>query len=144
LIPGTRGNIDHIFIAPTGAWVVDAKAYNGKIERREHGPIWRRENEVFIGGRNRTKLAQGVVKQVQAINAALAPDPELKGVSVYAALCFLDVDWGLFDSSFSIGSVWVAHPKALKKALKKNGPLSREKMERAARRLDLSLPRAAD
>jgi hypothetical protein len=79
LIPGTRGNIDHIFIAPTGVWVVDAKSYNGKIERREHGPIWRRENEVFFGGRNRTKLAKGVEKQVEAVKAALAPDPELKG-----------------------------------------------------------------
>src|SRR4051794_11771344 len=37
LIPGTRGNIDHIFVAATGIWVVDAKAYKGKVERREVG-----------------------------------------------------------------------------------------------------------
>lgn len=38
LIPGTRGNIDHIFIASTGVWVVDAKTYKGKVDRRETGP----------------------------------------------------------------------------------------------------------
>ena len=48
LIPGTRGNIDHIFVAPTGVWVVDPKAYKGKLEKREVGPIWRRENQVFV------------------------------------------------------------------------------------------------
>ncbi len=67
LIPGTRGNIDHIFVAPTGVWVVDAKAYKGKVEKREVGPIWRRDNEVFVGGRNRSALAKGVEKQVAAV-----------------------------------------------------------------------------
>ncbi|MCP9485168.1 MAG: NERD domain-containing protein [Gaiellaceae bacterium MAG52_C11] len=58
LIPGTRGNIDHIFIASTGVWVVDAKAYKGKVDKHETGPIWRRENEVYVGGRNRSTLAK--------------------------------------------------------------------------------------
>jgi hypothetical protein len=38
--------------------------------------------------------------------------------------------------------VWVTYPGALRKRLKKKGSLSRERMERIARRLDLSLPRA--
>jgi hypothetical protein len=38
--------------------------------------------------------------------------------------------------------VWVLYPGALRKRLRKKGPLSREAMERIARRLDLSLPRA--
>jgi hypothetical protein len=60
LIPGTRCNIDHLFIAQTGVWIVDAKAgYNGKVLQREIGPIWRREYQLFIGGRNRTSLAKG-------------------------------------------------------------------------------------
>jgi hypothetical protein len=38
VIAGTRGtNIDHLFIAPTGVWVVDAKAYAGKVEKRDAG-----------------------------------------------------------------------------------------------------------
>ncbi|HSK77149.1 MAG TPA: nuclease-related domain-containing protein, partial [Thermoanaerobaculia bacterium] len=35
--PRTRGNIDHIVIAPAGVFVVDAKKYEGRIEIRNHG-----------------------------------------------------------------------------------------------------------
>lgn len=142
LIPGTRGTIDHIFVASTGVWVVDAKALRGKVVQREVGPIWRRDNEVYVGGRNRTNLAKSVQKQVAAVIAALKPNPEFKGTDVHAALCFLDAEWALLDFPFQVGFVWVMYPGALRKRLKKKGPLSREEMERIARRLDLSLPRA--
>jgi hypothetical protein len=80
LIPGTRGNIDHIFV--------------------------------------------------------------VKGTNVHAALCFVESDWGLLDFPFQVGNVWVFYPGALRKRLKKDGPLSPEAMKRIARRLDVSLPRA--
>jgi hypothetical protein len=143
MIPGTRGNIDHIFVASTGVWVVDAKAYRGKVDRREVGPIWRRDNQVYVGGRNRSGLAKGVEKQVAAVIAALRGDPALHGTDVHAALCFLDSDWGLLDFPFQIGNVWVLYPGALRKRLKKNGRLTREAMETIARTIDLSLPPAA-
>ena len=143
LIPGTRGNIDHIFVAPTGLWVVDAKAYKGKVESRDVGPIWRRENQVYVGGRNRTERARAVEKQVAAVIAALRADPTLKGTDVHAALCFVESVWGLLDFPFQVGNVWVLYPGALKKRLRKDGPLAAEVRERVARRLDLSLPRAA-
>ena len=142
LIPGTRGNIDHIFVASTGVWVVDAKAYKGKVERRDVGPFWRQENHVYVGRRNRTRLAEGVKRQVASVLAALKGDPAAKGTDVYGALCFLNSDWGLLDFPFQVGNVWVLYPGARRKRLKKDGPLSREKMEHIARRLDRSLPRA--
>jgi len=61
---------------------------------------------------------------------------------VHAALCFLDAEWALLDFPFQVGFVWVMYSGALRKRLKKKGSLSRQKMERIARRLDLSLPRA--
>jgi hypothetical protein len=143
LIPGTRGNIDHIFIASTGIWVVDAKSYKGKLEKRETGSVFRRTNQVYVGRRNRSNLANGVNKQVAAVLAALKPDPSLKGAEINAALCFLDSEWALLESSFQIGSVWVLRVGSLRKRLKKKGALSRETMERIAWRLDLSLPPAA-
>ncbi len=36
-VPGTRGNIDHIVVAPAGVFVVNAKRYQGKIEIRNRG-----------------------------------------------------------------------------------------------------------
>jgi hypothetical protein len=142
LIPGTRGNIDHMFVAPTGVWVVDAKTHKGTLVRREVGPIWRRTNEVWVAKRNRSNLAVGVVRQVTAVLAALEPDPDFKGTNVYGVLCFLDAEWGLMDFPFQVGNVWVMYAKALRKRLKKDGSLSRDEMERIALRLDLSLPRA--
>jgi len=142
LIPGTRRNIDHIYVARTGVWVVDAKAYKGKVVKRDLGPIWRREHEVLVGGRNRTPLAKGVEGQVDAVIAALRPDPESKGTDVHGALCFLDSEWA--TSPFQVGYVWILYPRELRKRLRKKGPLSREAMERVARRLALSFPSAAD
>lgn len=143
LIPGTRANIDHIWLTPRGVWVVDAKAYTGKVERREVGPLWRTDNKLFVGGRNRTKLANSVLRQVAAVVAALKPAAEFRGIDVHAALCFLGSDWGLLDRPFQVaGNVWVMDPRALRKRLQKSGPLSRETMTRIARRLALSLPPA--
>ena len=42
--------------------------------------------------------------------------------------------------AFQLGNVWVMYPGALKKRLCKAGPLSRETIERIARRLDVGLP----
>lgn len=36
-VPGTRGNIDHLAIASSGVWVIDAKRYQGKVEQRDVG-----------------------------------------------------------------------------------------------------------
>jgi hypothetical protein len=80
---------------------------------------------------------------VAAVIAALRADPALAGTDVHAALCFLDSEWALLDFPFQIGNVWVLYPDALRKRLKKSGPLTRDAMERIARRLDLSLPIAA-
>jgi hypothetical protein len=142
LIPGTRATIDHLWIAPTGVWVVDAKSYKGKVVKRDVGPFWRTEYKVYVGGRDRTKLASAMQFQLNAVLAALRPDPKAQGIDVHTALCFVNSDWGLFDFPFQVGSVWVLDPGALRKRLKKDGPLSREQMERLAKRLALSLPPA--
>src|SRR4051812_12339676 len=143
LIPGTEGNIDHIFVAPTGVWVVDAKAYKGRVVKKAGGPLWREQNEVYVGGRKRTNLAEAVNKQVDCVLVALKPAPAAKGTNVYGALCFTESEWALLDRPFQVGNIWVLYPRALCKRLTKKGPLERSAMERLATRLDLSLPRAA-
>lgn len=142
LIPGTRGNIDHLFVTATGVWVVDTKAYKGKVVRRQVGSLLRSDNELYIRGRNRTALAQGVLRQVDAVLAALRSDDALHGIEVHGALCLVESEWGLLDFPFQVGNVWVLYPGALKKRLRKSGRLSLETIERIARRLDLSLPPA--
>jgi hypothetical protein len=80
---------------------------------------------------------------VEAVAAARNSDSSLDGTDIYAALCLVDSAWGLLDTPFLIGKAWVMRPSALKKRLRKGGKLSRETMERIARLLDLSLPRAS-
>lgn len=139
LIPGTRANIDHLWIAPTGVWIVDSKSYKGKVVKRDVGPLWRTEYKLYVGGRDRTKLATAMQLQLDAVLAALRSDPGAMGTDVHAALCFVDSEWGLLDFPFQVGSVWVLYPGALRKRLKKGGSVSREEMEQLAKRLAHSL-----
>jgi hypothetical protein len=142
LVPGTRGNIDHIFVAPSGVWVVDAKAYTGRVVCRDVGPAWRAQNKLYVDGRDRTTLAKGADKQVESVLAALRLEPRAKGTPVYSALCFLDAEWGPLDFPFQVGAVWVLYPGALRKRLKKRGPLSRDAMTCVAGALERALPPA--
>ena len=48
-VPGTRGNIDHIVVAPAGVFVVDAKRYEGRIEIRNHGWFLRPDERLHVG-----------------------------------------------------------------------------------------------
>lgn len=143
-IPATRAaNIDHVVVAPTGVWVVDAKTYKGKLERRDVGPFWRVDNQIYVNGRNRTKLVDGLAFQLKAVRAALEPDPVYAGLVLHPVLCFVDTEWGVFARPFEVRGVTVLYPRALRDPLRKDGALDRATMERVANRLALSLPPAA-
>lgn len=110
-IQGTRANIDHIVIGPTGVWVIDAKRYVGKRPalRVEGGIIRPRVESLRIGGRDGTKLIRGVQSQVERVTAALGEAaPPVTGV-----LCFLEADWPLIGGSFSVDGVHVLCPRLL-------------------------------
>lgn len=50
-VPGTRGNIDHIAIGPSGVWIIDAKRYKGRVEKRDKGGWFTSDLRLYIGGR---------------------------------------------------------------------------------------------
>ncbi len=70
-LPGTKANIDHIVVTPGGVLVVDAKRYVDKCpELRVEGGILRpRVEKLMVGGRDRTKLVDGVLGQVERASA---------------------------------------------------------------------------
>jgi hypothetical protein len=140
-IPGAgRANIDHLFVASTGVWIVDAKTWKGKVECRTVGPFWRLENRIFVGNRDRTeKLVSGFRRQLLAVRAALRDD----AIPVRAAVCFVESDWGPFSRPFEIGGVTMLYPDALRGRLKKSGAFDRSTMELIAARLAEALPPAA-
>jgi hypothetical protein len=92
-MPHSAGNIDHIAIAPTGVFVIDAKAHSGKV---------RIENPMFgtaklkIAGRDQTKLIDGLDRQVAAVCAALERAGH-KDIPVHGVLGFATADLPLLD-----------------------------------------------
>jgi hypothetical protein len=142
IIPGARANIDHLFVAPSGVWIVDAKAYKGKLEKRDVGPFWREENKIYVGGRDRTSLANGLAIQLKAVRAALESDPAYEQIPIHPVLCFLESEWAPLARPFEVSGVTVLYPGALRARLIKDGPLLRTAIERAASRLAASLPPA--
>lgn len=120
-IPGTRANIDHVVIAPSGVWVIDAKRYAGKVEKRDVGGFFRRDERLFVGTRDCSKLLDGVVRQVETVRAAVG-DREQPPV-VAPVLCFVDAEWGLFTNPFRINEVLVTWPNALLREVRAAAPL---------------------
>ncbi|GAA2007665.1 hypothetical protein GCM10009739_18810 [Microbacterium ulmi] len=74
--------------------------------RVEGGIIRPRVESLRIGGRDGTKLVQGVQSQVQRVTAALGETvPPMTGV-----LCLLEADWPLIGGSFCLDGVHVLWP----------------------------------
>lgn len=109
-IPRTRANVDHLAISRRGVFVVDAKKYKGRPALRVEGGLFRPRTETLVvGGRNCTKLVDGVLKQVDLVRAAV-DDPV---VPVIGALCFVGADWPLIGGAFRTRGVHVLWPKRL-------------------------------
>jgi hypothetical protein len=141
-IPGTRANVDHLVIGSAGVFVIDAKHYKGLVERRDRGWIFERDWRLYVNGRDKSKLLEGMAAQVKAVRAALAATL-FADVTVCPVLCFTDSDWGLLASPFSIGEVYVTWPRALAKMLRGDaGPLGPDGIAALELELATSLPAA--
>jgi hypothetical protein len=108
-LPGTRGNIDHIVVANSGVWVIDTKHYHGRIERRDVGGWFRRDERLYIDGRDRTQLVVEMEKQLDAVRRVLAG----ANLSLHPVLCFTGGEWSLFAKPFAVDGVCVTWPKSL-------------------------------
>lgn len=121
-IPGSRANIDHIAVTPTGVYVIDAKKYRGRPSLKvEGGFLSPRVEKLLIGTRNCTPVVDGVIKQVVIVRDLLADS-----VPVHGVLCFVETDWPLIGGSFTTRGVEALWPKKLYPKLRSEGPLDAE------------------
>ncbi len=134
---GTRANIDHIAIAPSGIYVVDAKHYQGRIERREVGGWLRTDERLYVAGRDRTGLVEGVIEQTAVVRAALGE--EHRSVPIWSILCFVNPNVGMFTRPFVVRGVGVTWPRALQKEVAAPGPAAAETVATIAEVLDRAL-----
>ena len=137
-IPGTRANIDHLAITPTGIYVIDPKHYRDKRPslKVEGGILRPRIEKLMVGTRDQTKLVDGVLKQVALVRGILGEDIPVTGV-----LCFVEADWPLIGGTFAIQGVEVLWPKKLYPRLSAEGPLDSQ-VDELQQKLAAALPRA--
>ncbi len=137
-IPRSVANIDHLAVAASGVWVIDAKTYSGRVERRDKGGWFTTDYHLYVNRRDRTSLVAGLEKQRRAVDGVLADTP----VTIHSALCFIDAEWGLFASPFQVNGVWVTWGKALADMISAPGPLNGDDVLRIANALAEGLPPA--
>jgi hypothetical protein len=113
----SSANIDHIAVAPSGVWVIDAKRYRGKLA--VSAPLLGK-SKLRIAGRDQTKLVDGLAKQVALVRTAMADIAP--GIPVHGALCFVDTELPLLGPR-TFRSFWLLHPKPLAKRINRPGPL---------------------
>jgi hypothetical protein len=116
-IPGSKANIDHVVVSATGVYVIDAKRYKGKVERRDVGGWFRTDHRLYVSSRDRTKLVVGMARQVAAVRQALSG----RDVPIQPVVCFIDAEWRWFAKPFTVDGVLVCWPKALYSLLKEPG-----------------------
>lgn len=117
-IPGTRANIDHLAVTPTGIYVIDAKKYKGRPQLKVEGGLFGpRTEKLLVDSRDCTKLLDAVLKQMRVVSSAIDYKVPVQGV-----LCFVEADWPLIGGSFSSRDVHVLWPKKLYPKLVADGP----------------------
>ena len=137
-IPGSRANIDHVAVTPTGVYVIDAKKYKGRPQLKIEGGFLRpRVEKLLVGTRDCTKLVDGVLKQVDIVRGVVGDDLPIHGV-----LCFVEADWPLIGGSFTTRGVEALWPKRLYPKLKADGPLLTQTIAEVHRSIATSLPPA--
>jgi hypothetical protein len=99
-VPGSRANIDHIAVGPTGVFVIDSKNAQGSVKVDWKGLLSKRRWFLYVGGRDRTAWVDAVERQVEVVRTVLGaagyPD-----VPVHGALCMANGE----------GLPWVGHPR---------------------------------
>lgn len=136
-IIGSRTNIDHIVVAPSGVWVIDSKrGYKGKVVVTT--PLLG-SAKLIIAGRDRTKLVGGVEKQVGLVERAvraIGPETPVRG-----ALCFVDADLPVLGT-LSLDGISLLHPKRLAKRINAKPTLSTQQVRKVATELTERFPAA--
>jgi hypothetical protein len=116
--------------------VIDAKNYRGMVEHRDVGGWLKSDLRVYIDGRDRTKVADGMGWQLDAVATAL----DGAVVPLHAAVCLIEAEWKLWAKPFQHHGIWVTWAKKLAEMIADSGPLSPGDVTQIANRLAMVLP----
>jgi hypothetical protein len=142
-IPGSRANIDHIAVAPTGVYVIDTKVVSGKVVVKTTGPIWNRGPvRLFIKGRDKSSFIENMDRQVEAVARVLQETPWAMGVGIHPMVVLVGAEVGFFARPWRIRGVWVGWPREMQRVLSKSGSLSPQQVVELSHVLASRLPDA--
>lgn len=140
-VPGTKSNIDHIVVAPSGVWIIDAKVWRGKIEYKSTS-IFGLDSRLFVGGKDRTSAVEAIFNLVIPVAQVIGD----KSVPINPALVFIDGDWSNASTAriatsrpYQHLTVWISWPKAIWKKINEPGPLDADTVKRIGDHLDAKL-----
>jgi hypothetical protein len=137
-IPGTKANVDHVAVAPSGVHIIDSKYYENKlVEVVDKGGWLRRDEHLFVGRRDCTKLVHKLAKQILVVDA-VTRDMNLPTV-VTPVLCFVDAEWKWFSDGYTLDGVRIVYPDVLEKLLRRPGPLGPSQIASVGERLATQL-----
>jgi len=139
-VPGTKGNIDHVVIAPAGVFVVDAKFYKGMIQIRDVGAFFKVDMRLYVGRRDCSHLADNMGWQVQAVQNALLAASLQQLPPVTPILCFVDGDWPLLFPLEMYKGVRLESMRSIKKQLAGTPVLEPEMISRIHHALASAFP----
>ncbi|HEY7942144.1 MAG TPA: nuclease-related domain-containing protein [Candidatus Limnocylindrales bacterium] len=139
-VPGRPENIDHVVVAPAGVFVVDAKHYEGLIEIRNRGWFWRPDHRLYVGGHDRSALADGLTWQVEAVEQALSGAGVEAMPPVIPVLCFVDGEWPLIAAPHAFHGARLERPRSLVRSLATVQALNATAIDRLAALLATALP----
>lgn len=114
-MPGSRANIDHIAVTPSGVFTIETKSYGGRLEVRSRG------TQLWIAGRNRSALLDQARRQSEVIRETLAraSKPE---VQVTPVLCFVDTELPLLFPPKQATGVLICTRRSLSKRVIRRRP----------------------
>ncbi len=127
-IPGhRRANIDHVAVGPGGITVIDSKMHRGRIRVERVGGLFSpRRSALLIEGRDRTRLVDGVERQIEFVRAGLACPhlPEIRG-----ALCFANPEGLPLLRQLSVRDIVIDGPKSIARLAARPGELAPDEID---------------
>jgi hypothetical protein len=140
--PERQANIDHIAIGPGGVTVIDSKKLNGKIKVDWRGGLFSaRRYDLYVDGRKRTQLVEGVEAQVELVRTVLV-GAGFADLSVRGALCMAEADGLPLLRQLSLREIVINGPRHVAKLAARPGPLSAETVKQVTVVLARRLPPA--
>jgi hypothetical protein len=142
-IPGSRANIDHIAVGPSGVFVIDTKMVKGRVAVKTTGPIFNRGPvRLLIQGRDRSSYIEGMERQIAAVEKACRSLGWASSVNVQPLVVLVGAEVGFFARPWRIRGVWVGWPREMARVVSKSGTLTKAHVQQLAQSLASQLPAA--